>query len=248
MKNRKMQKPKLFFIFGGFFIIALLGIIIYVDARANPPFPNSRTLDRLHKEQTQLANDNISPAEKTFIAYKIREDEWFLTPDVENEKVSEVNPLQLSPVPTRIGTPRPSLGIFQGGFGQFNHQIIGPITTWRGKINEELVQIMAGTSPQNSDQGIIIVEVFTKKNIGHDYTHKFDVSNQSGNIAIVSEDNNRLTLKSAQGQEFYFDVPSMSFVDSLSVQVTPIFDQLISGTPLPQSAAPALTTPEPAYP
>jgi hypothetical protein len=109
---------------------------------------------------------------------------------------------------------------------------------WRGLWDGKVVGVYAGAWAEGSDQGIIDVW-FDSGEVG-----KFLTPTRHGGVRVVSEQDNRLTLVSTDGTTYYFDIPSLSYVSSLTV-FAPSITPVPTRTPVPPNYATVTSTPYP---
>jgi hypothetical protein len=141
------------------------------------------------------------------------------------------------------------MGILDGaGVRADAHYLTGDLATfenmWRGGSTDGSFQagVWAGALREDPRQGLVVVIVE-----GPVFTYL--TPRKAGSLHVVAEHSLRLTLLSANGSTFYFDVPGRRFVASLSQAVptaTPFAWPTGSPTPVPPTAAPVPTcTPGP---
>jgi hypothetical protein len=109
---------------------------------------------------------------------------------------------------------------------------------WWGLWDGKVVGVYAGAWAEGSDQGIIDV-LFDSGEVG-----KFLTPTKHGGVRVVSEHNNRLTLVSTDGTTYYFDIPSLSYVSSLTV-FAPSITPPPTRTPVPPNYVTETPTPYP---
>lgn len=108
---------------------------------------------------------------------------------------------------------------------------------WFGIVNGNLVWIYAGAYGSDPDQGIAQVLItFPYRN----FDQSFPTTEKRGALRVVSEQNNRLTLVSADGSTFYFDVPGLTYVSS-PTEIVPTASPPPTYTPFAPAASPAPT-------
>jgi hypothetical protein len=100
------------------------------------------------------------------------------------------------------------------------------LNAWFGLIDGNRISLWAGSLGWDPDQGAIHIMVF-----GQRVSEKFLTPTRHGGVRVVSEQNNRLTLQAADGETFYFDVPALQFVASLT-EVVPTATPLPTYTPV----------------
>ncbi len=98
---------------------------------------------------------------------------------------------------------------------------------WGGNVNGINTSIYAGTHQDNLAQGLLYVFLFIPENL---LEQDFLTPLQAGSVHIVSAENYRLTLLSTDGTTFYFDIPGLRYVDSLT-EIVPTITPYLSETP-----------------
>jgi hypothetical protein len=88
---------------------------------------------------------------------------------------------------------------------------INAVNGWFGFWDGNEISLYAGASSNDPDQGVIVIlmRYAPEGNLPTPTKH--------GAVHVVSEHNNRLTLVSTDGTTYYFDIPSLSYVSSLTV-------------------------------
>ena len=110
---------------------------------------------------------------------------------------------------------------------------------WGGPINGGNMSVYAGAYVDQMDQGTLEV-VFVAPYLDSSRVLRYDTPGKHGSIHIVSADNNRLTLISTDNTTFFFDIPGLEFVPSLT-EVVPTITPPPTDTPLVPSTVPAPT-------
>lgn len=100
---------------------------------------------------------------------------------------------------------------------------------WFGILGDRQVWAYAGASRSDPDQGAIYVFLFLPNNT---FEQRYLTSEKHGALRILSEQNGRLTLSSTDDTTFYFDIPAMQYVSSLT-EVVPTATPLPTYTPVP---------------
>jgi hypothetical protein len=138
-------------------------------------------------------------------------------------------------------TPTLSTGIFEGQPGAYFHAFEAKIENhWKGIINGNPVLVFAGAWANEPSQGFIAVKTSPSK--GQAIWGYYPSAAKSGALRIIDVKGARLILQQANDKNFlFFDVPSLSFVNSLEEVVIPITPTGMINTPQP------MTTPYP-YP
>lgn len=136
----------------------------------------------------------------------------------------------------------PMMGILEGGwdvFGYPNHDV-NVHNEWRGVApGVGGVDVYAGSLHSDVTQGLVIVASSLPVQ-----THYFLTPLKAGAVRVVAEHNARLTMLSTDGITFYFDVPSFSFVESLT-EIAPTITPAPTYTPYPTAVPPPTCTPWP---
>lgn len=103
-------------------------------------------------------------------------------------------------------------GIFEAG-AEFYHQGYRMQNAWQNLVNGYWADVVAGAYANDPEQGVIFSSWhFPNAAIGRFY----DTPTRAGSVRIIAEQNYRLTLEAADGTIFYWDIPSQSFVASLT--------------------------------
>jgi hypothetical protein len=85
------------------------------------------------------------------------------------------------------------------------------LNAWGGILNGKPISVYAGASSTDPNQGEIFILIYDG------IAKPFLTPTKHGAVRVVSEHNNRLTLVSTDGTTYYFDIPAMSYVPSLTV-------------------------------
>ncbi|MGQ0603730.1 MAG: hypothetical protein ACT4QE_18780 [Anaerolineales bacterium] len=114
---------------------------------------------------------------------------------------------------------------------------------WFGIVSGILVTVFAGAPSSDQQQGMLKVSVILPY---REFQGEFTTLDKQGSLSVVAEQNNRLILTSTDGTTFYFDVPAMRFVSSLT-EVASTMTPLPTYTPIvfPTEAPPATGYPQP---
>lgn len=116
-----------------------------------------------------------------------------------------------------ITAARPT-GIFDAG-AEFFHEGYRMQNAWQNLMNGSWADVVAGAYVNEPEQGVIFSSwQFPNAAIGQFY----DTPTRAGSVRIIAEENYRLTLEAADGTLFYWDIPSQSFVASLTEVVATI--------------------------
>jgi hypothetical protein len=147
----------------------------------------------------------------------------------------------LAPAPPTIEPIAFPTGLFDGGGDAFYSGDVTIQNYWQNIVNGETVQVFAGALYQDPEQGLVIV-------VGLSPSGRYYTPTRAGSVRITAENNLRLTLISANGATFYFDLPSHQFVNSLEVTVMPTKAVAESLTPTIPNVLSPHNTPSSSYP
>jgi hypothetical protein len=120
----------------------------------------------------------------------------------------------------QASTPRPTgiviylpTGTMDYGFYLDAGKLLGikALNGWFGLWDGKSIAIYAGATSDDPDQGVIAVGINSAP-FGN-----FPTPTKHGGVRVVGEHDNRLTLVSTDGTTYYFDIPSFSYVSSLTV-------------------------------
>jgi hypothetical protein len=114
------------------------------------------------------------------------------------------------------------------------------LNAWYGLVAGNTVTVFAGSLVGDPNQGALYL-LFFYEPYANDVDEQILTPSKHGGVRVVSEQNNRLTLLSTDGTTYYFDVPSLRFVDSLD-EVMPTATPPPTHTPIPP---PVIHTPYP---
>jgi hypothetical protein len=145
-----------------------------------------------------------------------------------------------TPPPTEKAIYLPT-GTMENGFEMVAGKLLGikALNGWSGIWDGKAVAIYAGATSDDPDQGVIAVAINSAP------FGKFPTPTKHGGVRVVSEHNNRLMLVSTDGTTYYFDIPAMSYVSSLTV-FAPSITPPLTRTPVPLIYATKTSTPYPA--
>jgi hypothetical protein len=113
------------------------------------------------------------------------------------------------------------------------------LNAWGGYLDGFSVAVYAGSLPEDSEQGAIVVVSSQPYRF---FEEKVLTPTKHGAVRVVAEQNNRLILQAIDGELFYFDVPARRFVDSLT-EVVPTATLI----PTQTAFASGQSTPLPTY-
>jgi hypothetical protein len=115
---------------------------------------------------------------------------------------------------------------------------INALNGWSGIWDGKAIAIYAGATSDDPDQGVIAVAINSAP------FGKFPTPTKHGGVRVVSEQDNRLTLVSTDGTTYYFDIPAMSYVSSLTV-FAPSITPWPTRTPFPPNYVTETPYPDP---
>lgn len=95
---------------------------------------------------------------------------------------------------------------------------------WKQDLGDGYMLIIAGCSPTDTSKGILHVSIHRK---GYTTSRTFLVPGEKGSIRIIEAAGTRLVLEAANKETLYFDMPGLSFVDTLQ-EVVPTSALLMS--------------------
>jgi hypothetical protein len=85
--------------------------------------------------------------------------------------------------------------------------------SWGGIVDGNSASVWAGALIADSNQGIVhVIYSFPAQTL----EQRYQTPDKHGSLRIIDEENNRLTLLASDGTIFYFDVPALAFVSSLT--------------------------------
>ena len=120
-------------------------------------------------------------------------------------------------------TPPPfTTGIFEGQPGAYFHAFEAKIENhWKGIVNGEQVIVFAGALVKDPSQGFIAVRSRSRRS-GQPSGGFFLSPTKAGALRIVDAKGSRLVIHQANDTKLlYFDVPALTYVNSLDELVTP---------------------------
>ncbi|MCC6190810.1 MAG: hypothetical protein IT318_17435 [Anaerolineales bacterium] len=110
-----------------------------------------------------------------------------------------------------ITAARPT-GIFDAG-AEFYHEGYRMQNAWQGLVDGYWANVVAGAHSDDPQQGLVFSSwEFPNAAIGS----FFNTPLRAGSVHIIAEQNYRITLEAEDGTLFYWDIPSQSFVDSVT--------------------------------
>lgn len=213
-------------------VLGLVSLLIlqFVMAKETPAKKNreSAEIDMFRRQLTLIQTDNLAQRER--VEEKIQAWET-MTAVCETVTPPTVNPNktpQFSP-----WTPPPfETGIFEGQPGALYHAFEAKIENhWKGIVNGYLTFVIAGAWISDPDQGFISVRGGFTRGKGY-----FPSPTKSGALRIVGVQEARLVIQQANDEKMlFFDVPALSYVNSLDATVVPITPTEILETAQPTS-------------
>jgi hypothetical protein len=132
-----------------------------------------------------------------------------------------------TPLPTARAIYLPT-GTIENGREIATGQLLGinAVNGWFGFWEGNTVNVYAGALPDDPDQGVIVILMRNAPE------GNLPTPTKHGAVRVVSEQDNRLKLVSTDGTIYYFDIPSLSYVSSLTV-FAPSITPPPTRTPLP---------------
>jgi hypothetical protein len=117
-----------------------------------------------------------------------------------------------TPLPTAKAIYLPT-GTIEDGREKVAGKLLGitALNGWFGFWDGNEVSVYAGASYDDPDQGVIVILMRNAPE------GNLPTPTKHGAVRVVSVNNNRLTLVSTDGTTYYFDIPSLSYVSSLTV-------------------------------
>jgi hypothetical protein len=189
--------------------------------------------------------DNLSPTQDHIPVmmssnYPAPNDDPTIAAIVTNKAISAATYLATTRTPFDTPVPLPT-GTREGERVRFSAEklfLVG-INAWDGYQDGFSVVIYAGSLPEDSEQGAIVVVSRQPYRL---FEEKVLTPTKHGGVRVVAEHSNRLILQAVDGEIYYFDLPARRFVDSLT-EVVPSATLLPTSTPF----VPGQRTPQPAY-
>ncbi len=107
----------------------------------------------------------------------------------------------------------PPTGMIENGYEIANGQLLGinAVNGWYGLWDGNEVNLYAGALSNDPDQGVIVVLMRNAPE------GNLPTPTKHGAVRVVSVQDNRMKLVSTDGTIYYFDIPSLSYVSSLTV-------------------------------
>jgi hypothetical protein len=158
---------------------------------------------------------------------------------VTSKAIMEATDLATTHTPSETQVPLPT-GTFEGEMAKFTAEklfLVG-FNAWHGYQAGFSVGVYAGSLPEDSEQGAIVVVSRQPYRL---FEEKVLTPTKHGGVRVVAEQNNRLILQAVDGEIFYFDVPARRFADSLT-EVVPTATLIPTNTSTsPAQISPLLT-------
>jgi len=127
------------------------------------------------------------------------------------EDVHEIQSPDTLSAPLEQDDPTFIAGIFEGDEGLFTTDKARIENYWQGKVNDKYIQIFAGASAADLEQGIVIVVVTSMDRLSTTFENYYPQKN-IGPFRVVDENEMRLILSGTDGQ-IVFDIFEMNFVE-----------------------------------
>lgn len=113
-----------------------------------------------------------------------------------------------------VVTPEPwPSGIFASGQAPLPSGLYSMTNLWQGVLNDEHVQVYAGSKTTDPSQGLVIV-LTTSFDLRRSASELFETPSKRGALHIMVVRGTRLYLVSADGTPFVFDISIRRFVSS----------------------------------
>lgn len=243
------RKPKLV-------ILTVAGIIVALVIM-NTPLTSKALTDIL--PGSFATNESIDPYIEQIKAYQVELQKTDLSSETRNlieEKLTTISIMATQRAEGKVNqttrqvssqaTPTIEEASFKLPDGIDNHpsipiseSVVTVLNSWRKTTESRYYLVYAGFLTQDSRQGIILVL--------HPSTHEFMQYNTpdiSGGVRVIEEKDTILTLQSAKGVLFYFDVSRELFIDSNGIPIPTNTLMPLPPTPI-ISSTPTLISPYP---
>ncbi len=163
--------------------------------------------------QSVLQNDSLSPEVRGSVEEKLAMAERMAVEQAQGQVTH--GPKVLTPLPTQpaalITTVHPiEEGIFEGSAGLIRPSMLNVVNGWQGLWNGSVIQVFAGASPLNSNQGIFLWVAMNQDGSGRKMK-MLNAPDQSGALRIKSVENGFVSLDSEGGDPLVFDLNTQSF-------------------------------------
>jgi hypothetical protein len=153
------------------------------------------------------------------------------------QSINQSSALQNNPRQEFTRTPRPDTHLT--GIIDDPATILKRIENgWQEKIDGKYTAVLAGAEEADPQQGMLVV---WPANQEREY---YLTPRKSGAVKIIAFEGFQLTLQSADGELFFFDVPGRVFIDAIGDIVPTASPVATTEPPLKMN----ISTPVPAYP
>ena len=204
-------------------LVLVAAITIAIIATLHVPAPGSATVI-LSPNPTSSPQQTatLSPEPTTAVPYPFP---WnLLTPSAvaaetataadifyTQQAISRATDQAYTPPPTAPFTYPPT-GTVEDMYIKPSGQKLGmdALNGWRGLWDGKPVGIYVGATLPGSDQGVMVIF------INNYFAGQFLTPTRHGGVRVVSDYKDRLTLVSTDGTTYYFDIPTLGFVSSLT--------------------------------
>jgi hypothetical protein len=203
--------------------------------------PMDPYIDEIKAYQDELKRTDLSSATRNLIEEKLSTISMMATQRAKRgatQPIIRQASMQATPTIEVAGMRLPD-GIDNHPSVPFSESVVTVLNSWRKTTDNRYYLVYAGFLTQDSQQGAILVF--------HPSTHGFKQYNtpeNSGGVRVVEEKGTTITLQSAKGILFYFDVAREQFGDLKGVPIptnTPM-------APTPTTIISFTLTPVLAYP
>jgi hypothetical protein len=100
---------------------------------------------------------------------------------------------------------------------------------WQEKLGDSWVRVVAGVFTKEPSQGVLIIDFYGGTTT---FAKIVPMPAKDGTLKIVAADGYRLTLETEGGSTYYYDIPGLTFVDSLKEIVPTITPQPVKSSPI----------------
>ncbi len=216
------MNPKLRWIFGGITIVALVLLAVMFMASANAaagkqpeqaptPIPANLQVEQM---RTALQGEGLSEAarrslqEKLAMAERMAAEQAVGAQLPRRDKVAPPLPaaaLESWPAPVQEG-------IFEGSQGLIRPSSADIRNVWQGERNGVLLQVFAGSLPDDPAQGIVVVVQASPEEMGRK-TEWIRPPVETGALQIIEARESLLIMTGQDGTSLTFNLDTLSFQD-----------------------------------
>ncbi|MBI9043849.1 MAG: hypothetical protein JEZ06_05145 [Anaerolineaceae bacterium] len=176
----------------------------------NTPQQGSAELAEINRLEELLASGNLDEQAQKSVQEKLEMAQRIVTQQAESaEKPPQA--ADLAPAPKMINDPGFQSGIFEGGEGIFHASEAVIENYWQAVIGNQYVQIFAGVSGSDAQQGVVII-ITTEADRMDPVFQTFPTPQQKGSVRILSEENQILQITAQDGSRFQFSITEKQFL------------------------------------